>query len=81
MATATYSNPPGKMMVIRYGSTSEAQLALIAAQKASETKAMMFVQQGKLLGAAWSATGKPVDAALVERLKRSLQKPGQGIRE
>jgi hypothetical protein len=75
-AVATYKNPPGKLMVIRYGSTSEAGQALQAAQQSSGTKGMTFVQQGRLVGAVWGAPHKPVDAALIERLKRALQKPG-----
>ncbi len=76
VAVATYAAPPGKLLVIRYGSTSEAEAALHAAQEATETKGLVFVQQGRLLAAAWSATGKPVDPGLVERLKQTLRKPG-----
>jgi hypothetical protein len=86
VAVATYANPPGKLMVIRYGSATEAAQALHAAQQASETKGTIFVQQGRLLGAAWTAkskpidlAGKPVDPALVSRLKRTLQKPGPSL--
>jgi hypothetical protein len=75
-AVATYTTPPGKLMVIRYGSTTAAASALRAAQASRETKGMAFVQEGRLLGVAWSAKGKPLDGALVERLKRALRKPG-----
>ncbi len=76
VAVATYANPPGKLMVIRYASTTAAAQALRVAQMSRETNGMILVQQGRTLGAAWSAKGKPLDGALVERLKRALRKPG-----
>lgn len=75
-AVATYATPPGKLMVIRYDSASTAARMLRAAQASRETKALTLVQEGRLLGVAWSLKGQPADGALVDRLKRTLHRPG-----
>lgn len=79
IAVASYAAPAGKMMVIRYGSSSEAALVLKAAQEATELKNFSFVLKGSLLGAAWSTVGKPVDASFVARLKHSIDQPGKSL--
>ncbi len=79
IAVASYVAPAGKMMVIRYGSSSEAAMVLKTAQKATELKNFSFVVKGTLLGAAWSSMGKPVDAGFVAKLKQSLDKPGKTL--
>lgn len=78
VSVATYANPTGKLMVVRYGTKDEATQALASAQQARDCKTMTFVQEGKLLGAAWTTTGKPADPVLVKRLAEALRKPGKG---
>lgn len=76
VVAATYKNPAGKLMVIRYASATVAKQVLQTAQKSRDTQGMVFVQEGNLLGVAWAMKGKTLDPALVNRLTFTLHKPG-----
>jgi len=79
VAVANYSAPAVRMMVLRYGSSSQAAEVARSAQKSSETKGMRFVVQGRVVGAVWSTLGKPIDDVVLGSLKAAIQKPGKSI--
>ncbi len=81
VAVATYTAPQSRAMVLRYGSTSEAGMVFAAASKSTDLKALTFVQNGRVVGAAWSLVGKQADAGLVTRLKKSIASPGPSVEQ
>jgi hypothetical protein len=82
VVVASYEQPKGKLMLIRYPSTAAAESAMNGCRQAPAARSISVMRQGRLIGAAWDAgtasLRAPGGAArpLLDRLRHTLQRPG-----